>query len=103
MTNKYGVDFGLDLKQETQESIDGLDYTILSDADINAGMAFGLAFRSPDETVNSYKQRHWNLASSSIEKHKVLSIPAVYVIRANGEIAYAHIAAFCEVHKRRIF
>lgn len=78
------------LKQETQQFIDGLDYTILSDADINAGLAFGLAFRVPDETINKYKQRNWDLASSSMEKHKVLSIPAVYVIRTNGEIAYAH-------------
>jgi peroxiredoxin len=78
------------LKQETQDSINGLDYTILSDADISAGKAFGLAFRVPDETINKYRQRDWDLASSSMDKYKVLSIPAVYVIRANGEIAFAY-------------
>jgi len=78
------------LKQETQEFINGLDYTILSDADMNAGMAFGLAFRVPDETLNKYMQRDWDLGNSSMEKHKALSIPAVYVIRTNGEVAYAY-------------
>jgi len=78
------------LKQETQDSINGLDYTILSDADTDAGKAFGLAFRVPDETINKYMQRDWDLADSSLVKHKVLSIPAVYVIRINGEIAFAH-------------
>jgi len=78
------------LKLETQESINGLDYTILSDADINAGKALGLAFRVPDETINKYMQRDWDLASSSMARHKVLSIPAVFLIRSNGEIAFAH-------------
>ena len=78
------------LKQETQEFIDGLDYTILSDANIQAGMALGLAFRVPDATIGKYSQRNWDLARSSMDKHKVLSIPAVYLIRANGEIAFAY-------------
>ena len=34
------------LKDETQEAIDGLGYTILSDANIEAGLAFGTAFRT---------------------------------------------------------
>lgn len=78
------------LKQETQDFINGLDYTILSDADNNAGKAFGLAFRVPDETINKYMQRDWDLANSSMDKHKTLSIPAIYVIKTNGEIAFAH-------------
>ncbi len=78
------------LKQETQEFINGLDYTILSDADIAAGTALGLAFRVPDETITKYSQRNWDLAKSSMDKHKVLSIPAVYLIRQDGEIAFAY-------------
>lgn len=78
------------LKSETQEFIAGLDYTILSDADIKAGLAFGLAFQVPLETIDKYRQRNWDLASSSMDKHKVLSIPAVYLIRQDGEIAFAY-------------
>ena len=78
------------LKQETQEFIDGLDYTILSDADLDMGIAYGLAFRLPDETISRYQSRNYNLRESSIAKHKALAVPSVYVIRTNGEIAFAH-------------
>lgn len=78
------------LKDETRETINGLDYTILSDADMEAGMAFGLAFQVPDETLSRYQSRDWDLASSSMAKHQALSIPAVYVIRPGGEIAFSY-------------
>jgi len=78
------------LKNETQEFISGLDYTILSDADMTAGIAFGLAFRVPDETFDNYMQRNWDLDASSLEKQKALSVPAVYVVNTNGEITFAY-------------
>ncbi|NNE37183.1 MAG: AhpC/TSA family protein [Gammaproteobacteria bacterium] len=78
------------LKQETQEFIDGLDYTILSDASMDMGMAYGLAFRVPDDTISRYQSRNWDLDKSSMEKHKALSVPAVYVIDTNGMIAFAY-------------
>jgi len=78
------------LKQETQEFIDGLDYTILSDARLEMGMAYGLAFRVPDDTISRYQSRNWDLDESSMENHKALSVPAVYVIDTNGMIAFAY-------------
>jgi peroxiredoxin len=78
------------LKQETQEFIDGLDYTILSDADMEMGIAYGLAFRLPDDTITRYQSRSYDIGDSSIARLKALAVPAVYVIRQNGEIAFAY-------------
>jgi len=79
------------LKQETQEFIDGLDYTILSDANMEMGMVFGLAFRLSEETLNRYMSReHWNLDDSSIANFKALSVPAVYVINSDGVISFSY-------------
>ncbi|TDJ36396.1 MAG: redoxin domain-containing protein, partial [Gammaproteobacteria bacterium] len=44
------------LKQETQDDIDGLDYVILSDADMNAAMALGTAFRI-DKGLTDYLEQ----------------------------------------------
>ena len=78
------------LKQETQGFVDDLDYTILSDADMNMGIAFGLAFRVPDDIISKYQSRNWDLEQSSMQRQKVLSVPAVYVIRKDGEIAFSY-------------
>ena len=78
------------LKQETQDFIDGLDYTILSDADMDMGIAYGLAFNLPDDTITRYQSRNYDIGDSSIDRLKALAVPAVYVIRQNGEIAFAY-------------
>ena len=79
------------LKQETQEFIDGLDYTILSDAQMEMGMAYGLAFKLSESTLNRYMSReHWNLDDSSIVNFKALSVPAVYVINSDGVISFSY-------------
>jgi peroxiredoxin len=78
------------LKQETQESIANLDYTILSDAKLDAAMALGLAFKVPGNTLETYRNRKRDMDDSSIALHNALPIPAVYVINTDGNIAFAH-------------
>jgi len=78
------------LQQEVQGFVEELDYTILSDADMNMAKAFGLAFRVPDDIITKYQSRDWDLDGSSMERQKALSVPAVYVIRKDGEIAFAY-------------
>lgn len=81
------------LKQETQEDIDGLDYVILSDADISAAMALGTAFRT-DKGLTDYLERNGrDYAGSSIGKHNALAVPAVYVIDKSGEIVFDFVNA----------
>jgi len=76
------------LKRETQESIDGLDYVILSDADLSAAMALGTAFRTDKGLTDYLEQKDRDYAGSSIGKHNALAVPAVYVVDRSGEIVF---------------
>jgi len=76
------------LKQETQDDIAGLDYTILSDAELSAALALGTAFRI-DERLTSYLDRVDNdYSGSSIGMHNALAVPAVYVVDQSGMIVF---------------
>lgn len=78
------------LKMETQEDIDGLDYVILSDADINAARAFGTAFTVADRLVDYLEGKGRDYDESSISKYRALAVPAVFVIDRAGEISFAY-------------
>jgi peroxiredoxin len=75
------------LSQETQEDIDGLDYTILSDANAQAAIALGIAFRASERTLNWLSDK--DIADSSMMKHGVLPVPAVFAIDSDGVIQFA--------------
>lgn len=76
------------LQQETQEDIAGLDYTILSDASIEAALAFGTAFRT-EQRLNDYlESKDYDYERSSIGRHNALSVPFVYVVNGAGEIVF---------------
>ena len=83
------------LAAETKEDIEGLDYTILSDAELNAAIAFGTAFRTPDDYAERLKKRRpeRDLAGSSIERYSALAVPAVYAIGLDGRIAFDYVNA----------
>jgi len=76
------------LKMETQEDIDGLDYVILSDAEINAAIALGIAFRTGKGLTDYLEEKGRDYAGSSIGRHNALAVPAVYVVNKSGEIVY---------------
>ena len=78
------------LKQETQEDIAGLDYTILSDADAQAAIALGIAFRASQRTIDGRKAKHQDIDGSSMLQHGVLPVPAVFAIDRQGEIQFAY-------------
>lgn len=77
------------LKLETQEDIAGLDYTILSDADAQAAIALGIAFKAAESTIDRRKQKGQDIEGSSMLTHGVLPVPAVFVVDSNGVIQYA--------------
>ncbi len=81
------------LSQETQEDIDGLGYTILSDANANAAIAFGIAFRAPERYLEILPKRGTDIDESSMTRHGVLPVPAVYAIDKRGNIAYSFVNA----------
>jgi len=76
------------LAAETQATIADLDYRIYSDADAQAAVAFGLAFRAKDSTIEGRVEKGQDIAGSSMILHRVLAVPAVYVIDDTGMIRF---------------
>lgn len=81
------------LKNETKEDIEGLDYTILSDADLNAAIAFGTAFMAADNLVAWLNRTGKDYEDSSIANHGALAVPSVYVIDSAGMIVFDYVNA----------
>ncbi len=78
------------LKMETQEDIAALDYTLLSDADAQAAMALGIAFKASQRTINRRLEKDQDIEESSMLKHGVLPVPAVFAIDQQGVIRFAY-------------
>jgi len=81
------------LKQETQDDIAGLDYTILSDANIEAGRAFGTAFTTDSGLAGYLAEHDVDVTEGSIGQHEALSVPFVYVVDKSGEIVFDFVEA----------
>ncbi len=77
------------LSGETQADIAGLDYTILSDADAQAAIALGIAFRASDRTIQRRLDKGQDIERSSMQRHGVLPVPAVFAISRDGRITFA--------------
>jgi peroxiredoxin len=74
---------------ETGDKAD-LGYTLLSDADVAAAKAFGLAFKVDDATVAAYQGYGIDLEASSGQDHHALPVPAVYVADKTGTIRFVY-------------
>lgn len=81
------------LTGDTQMEIGGLGYEILSDADANAAIALGIAFRADPSYVERLRNANKDIEDSSIEREGVLPVPAVFAIDTDGRIAYAYVNA----------
>ena len=81
------------LKRETQDDIANLDYTILSDADAQAAIAFGTAFKAAQTTIDRRLQKGQDIGKSSMALHGVLPVPSVYAVDGEGMIAFAYVNA----------
>lgn len=78
------------LGHETQQDIENLDYTILSDADAQAAIALGIAFRASDRTIQGRHKKGQDIEGSSMLRHGVLPVPAVFAVSREGTITYAY-------------
>lgn len=79
------------LEQQAQEDIEGLDYTILSDADAQASIALGIAFKAGERTIDYVKKKGDGYMKSSMERHGILPVPAVFAIGRHGVISFTYI------------
>jgi peroxiredoxin len=68
---------------------DKLTYTLLSDADMQATGAFGLAYGLDDATVAKYKSFGVPITAQHLGMYW-LPVPAVYIVGKDGRIAFAH-------------
>ena len=76
------------LSRETQEDIAGLNYTILSDADAQAAIALGIAFKASQQTIDRRLEKQQDIDDSSMLRHGVLPVPAVFAVGTDGVIAF---------------
>lgn len=78
------------LQRETREDIDGLDYLILSDADITAARAFGTAFTISEDLIDYLENKERDYVDSSITRYRALAVPAVFIVDRSGNIVFAY-------------
>lgn len=67
-----------------------IPFLVLSDSDLTAAKAFGLAFKVDDRTLDQYRKFGINLEKASGESHRSLPVPAVYIVDTSGTIIFAH-------------
>jgi len=67
-----------------------IPFPILSDADVTAAKAFGLAFKVDDETLKRYKGFGIDLETASGFDHHALPVPAVFIVDKSGKVVFAH-------------
>ena len=82
-----------DRPEELKKSIEKntLDYTLLSDSSMKAGIEFGIVFRVSDEIIEMYKKYNIDLESSSGMSHHLLPVPSVFIISADGFIKFEYV------------
>jgi len=78
------------LERETKDDIAGLGYTILSDANAQAALALGIAFKASDRTIQRRHDKDEDIERSSMARHGVLPVPAVFAVSRAGVIKFAY-------------
>ena len=78
------------LDEETRRDIDGLGYKLYSDANASASVAFGIAFRATDRTIQRRRDKGEDIDGSSMDLHTVLPVPSVFAIDEDGVIRFAY-------------
>jgi peroxiredoxin len=82
----------IDRPEILYESLEDPDigYTVLSDAQLQATRAFGLAFKVDDETIKRYLGYDIDLEVISGERHHVLPAPSTFLVGQDGVIRFQY-------------
>jgi peroxiredoxin len=67
-----------------------MNYRLLSDNEVRAARAFGLAYRMNDATYEEYKGYGLDLEISQGAKHHELPVPAVVIVDRKGIVRFVH-------------
>lgn len=85
------------LSADSVESLAGsleetdIEYTLLSDNDLVAAKAYGVAFKVDPATVTRYLEHGIDLEKASGRKHHMLPVPAVFIVGIDGEIKFEYV------------
>jgi len=79
-----------DRPEKLRESVEKqqLGYTVASDRHMEAAKAMGLAFRVSEETLERYSKWGIDLEEASGETHRLLPVPAVFLLNRDGVIEF---------------
>jgi len=78
------------IQKKTIES-DELSYRLVSDSEMKAAKAFGIAFRLDENTLTRYEQYGIDLEDASGQDHHLLPVPAVFVIGPDNRIGFTYV------------
>ncbi len=87
----------LAISQDTPELIQktikkrGVKVELLSDGEMAAARAFGLAFRVDDETVSKYKGYGIDLVGLYGRAEPVMAVPAIFIVSPEGKIRFSYV------------
>lgn len=82
-----------DKPQKLAESVEKhqMNYRLLSDSDMSAAKALGVAFKMEETAVNKYRDEYGiDLEGASGEKHHLLPVPSVFIIDREGTLRYVY-------------
>ncbi len=81
-----------DKPEKLRESLEQheIDYTLLSDSEMKAAKAFGIAFRVEKKTVSRLKDRGMDLGESAGQDHGLLPVPSVFLVDAEAVIRFVY-------------
>ena len=68
-----------------------LTYTLLSDFEMNASKAFGLAFHVSDDYLEKLKEYGLDTSGNAAEEKKMLPVPGVFVVGTDGLIHFTYV------------
>ena len=82
-----------DSVESLSESLEETDlkYTLLSDNDMVAAKAYGVAFKVDAATVTRYLEHGIDLKKESGRDHLMLPVPAVFIVGTDGEIKFEYV------------
>ncbi len=87
------VAISADKPEKISETVtnDELKYTVLSDNNSDASVAFGIAFKVDDATVEKYKGYNLDLDEASGNSNHILPVPSVFILDTKGKIKYEYV------------
>ena len=67
------------------------DYTLLSDSDLKAARALGVAYQVNDKTVETLESYNIDIEDASGKTHHLLPVPSIFIVDTEGVIQFEYV------------